>query len=84
MDNMQLWNVLVDLKYLDETFLALDKSGYSYTLSAAGAQFSVLARPHNEKTGRRSFYGDETGLIRWRAGSGGAGPDDSPIGTGRR
>jgi len=73
---------LVELKYLDETFTASEKSGYTYTFSTDGQQFSVVAKPQNDKTGRRSFYGDETGLIRWRPGSGGAGPEDPPIGAG--
>jgi hypothetical protein len=44
---------------------ALDKMGYLFELRVAGDKYTLTATPKEyRKTGRRSFYLDETGLIR--------------------
>jgi len=72
---------LVELQYLDQTFLAPEKSGYKYTVSVEDLNFTIVATPKSDRTGRRSFFGDESGLIRWHSGGTGAGPDDPPLGA---
>jgi type II secretory pathway pseudopilin PulG len=56
-----------------------EKDGYTFDFSLNGpTTFEVTATPESEETGRRSFYADESGAIRWREGPG-AGPDDPLI-----
>lgn len=44
---------------------ALDRAGYHFELRPAGDKYTLVATPKEyRKTGRRSFYLDETGLIR--------------------
>lgn len=65
---------------IDEVIASGSKSGYSFAVEATGESFSVVATPQSEQAGTRSFFADQTGVIRFAPGSGGAGPGDEPIG----
>ena len=60
---------------------ALERLGYNLALSAAGDKYTVVATPKEYgKTGRRSFFMDETGIIRGADRNGEpATSDDPPI-----
>ena len=60
---------------------ALEKSGYNVALIAAGDKYTVVVTPKEYgKTGRRSFFMDETGIIRAADRNGEpATADDPPI-----
>lgn len=73
-------DVLVDDGYLEDSLLASQKNGYSFSLEGGVGGFAVRATPVSEAEGRRNFYSDESGIIRFEVDSE-AGPDSSPLNT---
>ncbi|HSR66916.1 MAG TPA: prepilin-type N-terminal cleavage/methylation domain-containing protein [Acidobacteriota bacterium] len=68
------------VELVDEVLAAGQKDGYTFAVTGNGAAgFTVTASPISESTGRRSFFSDETGVIRWAAG-GAAGANSPPLG----
>ncbi|CAN5400639.1 hypothetical protein BH10ACI1_BH10ACI1_11920 [soil metagenome] len=61
-------NDLLQATFIDSILASGDKYGYTFALSIANsapAKFNVTATPHRyQKTGRRSFYIDESGEMR--------------------
>ncbi len=55
------------------------KSGYFFETSSLGEDFTVTAVPLSERDGKRSFFVDRTGVIRYST-AGAAGPDSAPLG----
>ena len=52
--------------YIDSVLASGNKQGYSFSLSAFSDTFTCVARPQTYgKTGVRSFYVDESGVIRY-------------------
>lgn len=66
-------------KLIDAPLASGYRHGYNFVLSTAGAGFTITATPTSDRTGTRSFYADDSGIIRGRAGAG-AGAGDPPIG----
>ncbi len=61
-------SVLSDSMLLDSVVGSATKDGYSFAISLgpADASYNVNARPVNyDSTGQRSFFGDESGMIRY-------------------
>src|SRR5512136_874034 len=71
---------LHEANVIDEVIASGSKSGYTFALEASGESFSIVATPESEQSGTRSFFADQTGVIRFAVGSGGAGAGDEPIG----
>src|SRR5579864_5904263 len=67
---------------------APSKSGYLFTYKAGSADskgvvstYSIISNPSNQNvTGQRTFYTDQSGVIRQRTDGTTAGPTDTPIG----
>lgn len=54
--------------------------GYSFEYRANGAKYVVIARPNKfGNTGRRSFFADESGVIRFTADDRAATLEDRPV-----
>ncbi|MFH1202629.1 MAG: prepilin-type N-terminal cleavage/methylation domain-containing protein [Candidatus Omnitrophota bacterium] len=66
--------------YIDAVLGAGAKSGYSFALTGAINTFTATARPQNMGTsGSRSFFVDESGVIRFTTITAGAVATDPPI-----
>jgi len=63
---------------IDSTLAGGTKTGYAFVSTGSGGAFSTTAAPSSSSTGTRSFFSDESGVIRARAGAG-ATSSDSPI-----
>ncbi|HSR52913.1 MAG TPA: prepilin-type N-terminal cleavage/methylation domain-containing protein [Acidobacteriota bacterium] len=67
---------------IDAVLAAGQKDGYNFAVTGNGnAGFTVTASPVSESTGRRSFFSDETGVIRFADGAG-ASASSPPLGGG--
>ena len=77
---------LTPTPFIDSQLASGSKSGYSFTWASAEAsttdptvvEWSCTAVPQSENTGRRSFFVDQTGVIRF-ATTGTATADSDPI-----
>jgi type IV pilus assembly protein PilA len=67
---------LRDRALIDSSLGSGAKNGYSFTMAVSGSSFGLTANPASQLTGTRSFYADETGLIRWRLGPGATASDE--------
>ena len=66
--------------YIDSVLGAGAKNGYNFTLTAGTNTFSSTARPQNYGTsGSRSFFVDESGVIRYTGADADATASDDPI-----
>ena len=78
----QYATALTDLSgsgYIDSVLGAATKSGYTFTYNGATNTWNTTANPVTvNTTGDRSFYTDQTGVIRGQAGAG-ADSTDNPI-----
>ena len=80
-------NNLRQAEFIDAVLASGKKYGYLFVVQtmartdASGARFSITATPQSyRKTGRKSFYVDETGVIRGADKNGApANADDPPI-----
>lgn len=72
---------LVESGLVDTSLGSGVKDGYSFEMEGVLATFSVVATPVSESTGTRSFYIDQSAVIRSSA-EGDAGPDSPPLGSG--
>lgn len=71
---------LVENGFIDEALGSGEKDGYNFeTVGDGQAGFTVTAEPQSESTGKRSFYADETGVIRFEIGPG-ASEGSTPLG----
>lgn len=66
-DYAESFSELVQNDLADERLQTGVLSGYQYVLVSTEHTWSALAVPINEKTGTRSFYVDDTGVIRVNA-----------------
>jgi type IV pilus assembly protein PilA len=55
------------------------KTGYTFASTASSNAFTTTAAPQSASTGTRGFYSDQTGVIRYKAGTAAAGATDTPI-----
>ena len=56
------------------------KDGYMFTVSGEDSTFTVTAAPQvSDETGQRSFFSDETGVIRWTVDDRLATANDTPL-----
>jgi len=65
---------------IDEPLSSGTRRGYVFAVVGQGQGFTVTATPLSNRQGTRSFFADESGVIRGRVGPG-ASSDDPPIGT---
>lgn len=66
--------------YIDSVLGAGSKNGYNFTITAATNTFSATARPQNYGTsGARSFFVDESGVIRYTNADAEPTASDDPI-----
>jgi prepilin-type N-terminal cleavage/methylation domain-containing protein len=66
--------------YIDLVLGSGAKQGYNYVLNGTGNTFTATARPQAyEVTGTRSFYCDQSGVIRYTSADAEAGPTDATI-----
>jgi len=67
--------------YIDSVMGSGTKNGYLYSLSAGGVAFSVQARPITySSTGNRSFFSDESAVIRYNSADAPADTSSPPLG----
>ncbi len=72
---------LFSSKLIDSVLGAGTKDGYMFFLTGDGSKFSIVARPEiYEETGNRSFYSDESGVVRYNTGDRPATVEDKPLG----
>lgn len=67
---------LVAEGYLDDALGTGQKDGFQFVITGEIADFSVVATPLSANTGKRSFFIDESGVIRYAVG--GAPNETSP------
>jgi hypothetical protein len=65
---------------IDSVLASGTRQGYTFSVSKGQNSFTVTASPVSAQTGTRSFFADDTGVIRCRPGPG-AGATDPPIGN---
>ncbi|RPJ54664.1 MAG: type II secretion system protein [Acidobacteria bacterium] len=65
---------------IDEILASGHRQGYDYTVSKDSKGFTITATPQSTQTGIRSFFADDSGIIRAKAGTG-CGPGDPPLGN---
>jgi prepilin-type N-terminal cleavage/methylation domain-containing protein len=70
---------LVDRAIIDGSFRDGKKEGYNFLVVASPDAFAVTANPDSSRIGTRSFFSDESGIIRWRRGAG-ANASDAALG----
>ncbi len=59
------------------------KSGYRYTFSSESDSWKCLGEPEFEsERGDRSYFVDQTGVIRFNTSGNAAGPEDRPLDRG--
>jgi len=73
-----LTELLTD-KLIDEPLARGQRQGYTFNLVAESDRFTIVASPLSPQTGTRSFFADDSGVIRGHAGLG-ANAGDPPIG----
>ncbi len=68
-------------KLLDSLLGSGRKNGYMYFLTGDGSKFSIVTRPevYNTGLGTRSFFSDETGVLRFTAEDRPATAEDDPL-----
>ena len=66
-------------KLIDAPLATGYRHGYNFVVSAGSGGFTITANPASTLSGTRSFFADDTGIIRGKAGPG-AGVGDPPIG----
>lgn len=64
---------------IDPKLAAGTRSGYTFQISKQNDAFTITANPISDRTGTRSFFADDSGVIRVRTGTG-ANAGDPPIG----
>ena len=64
----------------DRVLASGTRQGYFFELSGATSTWSAIAFPISEKTGRRAFFVDETGVIRFTVDGGHLGLKSPAIG----
>lgn len=66
-------------RLIDSALAAGNRQGYTFTMTNTAEAFGITANPLSERHGTRSYYSDQSGIIRWKYGAG-AGPEDPTIG----
>jgi type IV pilus assembly protein PilA len=82
-----LGSTATQIAFLDEALssaISPIKSGYTFNVStatgtAAAPAFVGTATPSSSRHGSRSFFVDESGVVRWKTGTTGATSVDDPL-----
>ena len=75
-------DLLYSSNLIDSVLASGTKDGFTVTVStgAGNTSFAIYVRPITYETGTRSFFSDETGVIRYTAEERPATVDDNPLG----